>query len=120
MSGKVDPNQKFEGDDVRQWVPQMKRENMIANRPLLDILSDLAKQKNAASAQISLAWMLHKYPHVVPVPGSKNQERILENLGAWKVELTEDDFTSLEDALDSIEIHGQRKDLHAPAEFIDC
>lgn len=36
LSGKVDPDQKFEGDDVRQWVPQMKRENMIANRPLLD------------------------------------------------------------------------------------
>ena len=33
-------------------------------------------------AQISLAWMLHKYPNVVPIPGSKNKERIIENLDA--------------------------------------
>ena len=31
LSGKVSPDQKFEGDDVRQWVPQMKKENMISN-----------------------------------------------------------------------------------------
>lgn len=119
LSGKVDPDQKFEGDDVRQWVPQMKRENMIANRPLLDILSDLAKQKNATSAQISIAWMLRKYPHVVPIPGSKNQERILENLSACDVKLTDEEFHSLESALETIEIHGQRSDLDAPTEFID-
>ena len=81
--------------------------------------SDMADKKNATNAQISLAWMLHKYPHVVPIPGSKNQERILENLGAWKVALTDDEFRSLEDALNSMAIHGQRRDLHAPTEFID-
>lgn len=119
LSGKVDPDQKFEGDDVRQWVPQMKKENMLANRPLLDILSDLAKRKNMTSAQLSLAWMLYKYPHVVPIPGSKNKERILENLGACNVELTDEEYRSLEIALDSITIHGQRSDLNAPTEFID-
>lgn len=60
-----------------------------------------------------------KYPHVVPIPGSKNQERILENLGVWNVKLTEDDFNLLENALDRIKVHGQRSDLHAPTEFID-
>ena len=119
LSGKVNPNQEFKGDDVRQWVPQLKKENMIANRPLLEVLSDMADKKNATNAQISLAWMLHKYPHVVPIPGSKNQERILENLGAWNVVLTDDEFRSLEDALNSMAIHGQRRDLHAPTEFID-
>lgn len=119
LSGKVDPNQEFKGDDVRQWVPQLKKENMIANRPLLEVLSDMAGKKNASNAQISLAWMLHKYPHVVPIPGSKNQERILENLGACNVELSDEEFQSLEDALNSMTIHGQRRDLHAPTEFID-
>lgn len=119
LSGKVNPDQKFEGDDVRQWVPQMKRENMLANRPLLEILSEMSKKKNVTSAQISLAWMLHKYPHVVPIPGSKNQERILENLGACNVELTDEEYQSLETALNSITIYGQRSDLNAPTEFID-
>lgn len=83
LSGKVDPNQTFTGDDVRQWVPQLKKENMLANRPLLEVLSNMAARKHATNAQISLAWMLRKYPHVVPIPGSKNKGRILENLGAW-------------------------------------
>lgn len=119
LSGKVSPDQKFEGDDVRQWVPQMKKENMIGNRPVLDIVSEMAARKNATNAQISLAWMLHKYPHVVPIPGSKNKERILENLGAWEVKLTDDEFRTLQDALDRVEIHGQRRDLMAKTEYID-
>ncbi len=108
LSGKVTVNTKFEGDDVRKFVPQLSKENIIANQPILDILNKYSKEKNATNAQISLAWMLHKYPNVVPIPGSKNQERILENLGAWNVELTEAEFNSLEKALDECKIHGHR------------
>ena len=120
LSGKVDPNQTFTGDDVRQWVPQLKKENMLANRPLLEVLSDMAARKHATNAQITLAWMLRKYPHVVPTPGSKNKGRILENLGAWEVELTDGEFQELEDALGRIAIHGQRSDLGNRTEFIDA
>ena len=52
--------------------------------------------------------MLHKYPNVVPIPGSKNQGRILENFWAWNVELSEDEFRELETALAACEIHGHR------------
>lgn len=120
LSGKVDPNQTFTGDDVRQWVPQLKKENMLANRPLLEVLSNMAARKHATNAQISLAWMLRKYPHVVPIPGSKNKGRILENLGAWEVELSDGEFQELEDALGRIAIHGQRSDLGNRTEFIDA
>ena len=37
-----------------------------------------------------------KYPNVVPIPGSKNQERIIENLSAWNVELTDEEFNELQ------------------------
>ena len=100
-------------------LPQMKKENMLANRPFLEVLSQMAAKKNATNAQISLAWMLHKYPHVAPIPGSKNKERILENLGAWKVKLTDEEFQELEEALDRIPIHGQRQDRGAKTEFFD-
>lgn len=52
--------------------------------------------------------MLHKYPNVVPVTGSKNKERIIENLDASKVELTEEEFRSLEDALNQCKVYGHR------------
>ena len=81
---------------------------MEANQPILDLLERYATSKNATKAQISLSWMLHKYPNVIPIPGSKNQERILENLGAGDVTLTEDEFTALEKALEQISVHGHR------------
>lgn len=108
LSGKVTTETKFEGDDVRKFVPQLTKENIVANQPILDILAQFAEQKNATNAQISLAWMLHKYPNVVPIPGSKNRERILENLGAWNVELTDEEFSAIEAALDACAVHGHR------------
>ncbi|KAK2955627.1 hypothetical protein BLNAU_9486 [Blattamonas nauphoetae] len=49
-----------------------------------------------------------KYPNVVPIPGSKNQERILENLGGGKVKLSDEDFKRLEEGLNAREIAGHR------------
>lgn len=108
LSGKVTIDTKFEGDDVRKFVPQLSQENIKSNQPILDILSRFSKEKNATNSQISLAWMLHKYPNAVPIPGSKNQERILENLGAWNVALTDDEFHDLETALDGCTVYGHR------------
>lgn len=109
LSGKITTETKFDAaDDVRKFVPQLTKENIAANQPILDMLAKYSALKNAASAQICLAWMLHKYPNVVPIPGSKNQERILENLGAWNVELTDTEFAELEQALDACTVYGHR------------
>lgn len=110
---------KFAGDDVRKWVPQLSKQNIVANQPFIDLVTDMAGRKQATNAQISLAWMLKKYPNVVPIPGSKNQERILENLGAWKAELADEEFQELEDALARIQVHGRRKDVNMGSEYID-
>lgn len=109
LSGKVSAETDFShSDDVRKFVPQLKRENIEKNRPILDLLKECAEKKNATMAQISLAWMLSKYPNVVPIPGSKNKERILENLGAWNVALTDEEFSALDAALQKIPVHGHR------------
>ena len=113
LSGKVTVETKFEGDDVRKWVPQLSKENIVANQPILDVLDRFSKEKNATNAQISLAWMLHKYPNCVPIPGSKNQERILENLNAMNVELTDEEFKQLEAALDTCTVYGHRGNVES-------
>ena len=95
-------------DDVRNWVSQLSRRNIEGNQPIVEMLKDFAGKKNATPAQISLAWMLHKYPNVVPIPGSKNKERIIENLDSADVELTEDAFSALEDALNGLKVYGHR------------
>ena len=109
LSGKITPDTKFEkNDDVRNWVPQLSRQNIIGNQPIVDLLKKYAELKNATPAQISLAWMLHKYPNVVPIPGSKNEERIIENLDASEVELTDEEFDSLKAALNKCRVYGHR------------
>ena len=109
LSGKIQADTQFEKvDDVRNWVPQLSKENIIGNQPVIDIISEYAARKNATNAQISIAWILHKYPNAVPIPGSKNQERILENLGSWDVALSDEEMAALDAALASCKIHGHR------------
>lgn len=109
LSGKITTKTKFErNDDVRNWVPQLSKANIAGNQPIIDLLKEFADKKRATSAQISLAWMLHKYPNVVPIPGSKNKERIIENLDASNVELTEEEFGMLEERLNQCRVYGHR------------
>ena len=109
LSGKITTETKFDrNDDVRNWVPQLSRANIAGNQPIIDLLRQYADLKQATPAQISLAWMLHKYPNVAPIPGSKNRERIIENLDASLVELSDDEFRSLEDALNHCKVYGHR------------
>ncbi len=109
LSGKITTETKFErNDDVRNWVPQLSKANIAGNQPIIDLLRCYGDMKQATPAQVSLAWMLHKYPNVVPIPGSKNRERIIENLDAALVELTDEEFRSLEEALNQCRVYGHR------------
>lgn len=110
LSGKYTPAQEYKGDDVRRVITRFEKENMVANQPLLDLLHQFAQEKNATPAQISLAWMLHKYKFLVPIPGSRKPERIAENLHAADLELTPREFNRIEAELANIEIHGNRTD----------
>ena len=109
LSGKISTDTQFEKvDDVRNFVPQLTKENIAANQPIVDLLKRFAVLTDATAAQISLAWMLHKYPNVIPIPGSKNKERIMENLGASTVVLSTNEFKELEDSLNALHIYGHR------------
>ena len=109
LSGKITPQTQFESyDDVRNWVPQLSKANIAGNQPIVELLRQYAEMKHATPAQISLAWMLHKYPNVVPIPGSKNRDRIIENLDAANVELTDEGFSALEASLNQCKVYGHR------------
>lgn len=109
LSGKITPNTEFgRVDDVRVWVPQLKQENIAGNMPIVEMVKDFAAEKQATPAQISLAWMLRKYANIVPIPGSKNKEHIMENLQACEVQLTDEEFCRLESGLDRLPVHGIR------------
>jgi aryl-alcohol dehydrogenase-like predicted oxidoreductase len=109
LSGKINANTEFEkNDDVRNWVPQCKKENIIGNQPIIDLISKFAAKKGATPAQFSMAWMIKKYPNVVPIPGSKNKERIIENLDTYKVHLTDQELNDFENELKKYKVYGHR------------
>jgi aryl-alcohol dehydrogenase-like predicted oxidoreductase len=110
LSGKVRAGDKYEGDDVRRVITRFDNRNIEANQPLLDLLHRFADEKGVTSAQISLAWMLAKWPFVTPIPGSRKIERIDENLGAADVDLTADELARIEGELAQVSIHGNRTD----------
>lgn len=109
LSGKISADTQFEKvDDVRNFVPQLTKENIAANQPIVDLLKRYAVLTDSTAAQICLAWMLHKYPNVIPIPGSKNKERIMENLRASTVVLSTNEFNELEENLNALHIYGHR------------
>ncbi len=110
LSGKYDKNTQYKGDDVRRVITRFDPKNVERNQPLLDLLHAVANKKGVTPAQISLAWMLHKNLHVVPIPGMRSDKRILENLGAAEVELSDEECGNIERELSKITIYGDRTD----------
>jgi aryl-alcohol dehydrogenase-like predicted oxidoreductase len=75
---------------------------------MVDLLGNIAQEKQATPAQIALAWLLAQKPWIVPIPGTTKIHRLEENLGAVEIELTENDLAQIEDAASKIEIEGAR------------
>jgi len=108
LTGAINENTKFDSTDFRNTVPRLTAENRKANQPILDLLADFAKKKNATNAQIAIAWILAQKPWIVPIPGTTKLERLDENLGAAKIKLTPDEVRAIEAAASDIKPVGAR------------
>jgi len=108
LTGKIDENTTFSDSDIRNRIPRFTAEARQANQALVDLLGEIAEQKQATSAQIALAWLLAQKPWIVPIPGTRKLERLEENIGAARVELTPDDLREIENAASNIMVQGDR------------
>ena len=93
-------------------------ENRAANQALVDLVTNIATQKEVTPAQIALAWILAQKPWIVPIPGTTKLHRFDENIGAVEVELTSDDLKLIKEAASKIKIVGDRYQS-ANAKMID-
>ncbi|HEX9425590.1 MAG TPA: aldo/keto reductase [Pyrinomonadaceae bacterium] len=112
LTGKINENTTFDSSDFRNIVPRFTPEARKANQALVDLLSKVAKRKNATSAQIALAWLLAQKPWIVPIPGTTKLNRLEENVGAAEIELTSDDLREIDNAASKITVHGARYPEH--------
>ncbi len=82
--------------DFRRHHPRFQGENLRRNPERFAPLSDLAADKGVSTAQPALAWLLHQGPDVVPIPGTRDPDRIAENAAA-AVGLSEDELRRIEE-----------------------
>jgi aryl-alcohol dehydrogenase-like predicted oxidoreductase len=108
LTGKVDENTTFDSTDIRARNPRFTPEAIKANRAVIDLLEKIGAQHGATPPQIALAWLLAQKPWIVPIPGSRKLERLDENLGALKVELTAGDLDEIKTAMSQITVVGDR------------
>jgi aryl-alcohol dehydrogenase-like predicted oxidoreductase len=108
LAGKIDENTEFGDGDIRKVLPRFTEEARIANKTLLDLLSQFAAKRNATPAQIALAWVLAQKPWIVPIPGTTKLHRLTENNGAASIELTKAELQEIENASSNIKITGTR------------
>ncbi len=108
LTGQVDEKTAFDKADIRSRTPRFTEENRRANRVLVDQLSEIAGRKGVTSGQLALAWLLTQKPWIVPIPGTRRQERMLENAAAADFQLSPDDLAAIEAVTSQTEIQGAR------------
>ena len=108
LTGKIDENTTFDSADFRNRLPRFAPEARKTNQAMVDLLSRIARRRNATPAQIALAWLLAQKPWIAPIPGTTKLERLEENIGAEAIQLTPDDLREIESASAQIMVQGAR------------
>jgi len=108
LTGAIDANTRFAPGDIRGVEARFSPENLPHNLALVEIVRRWAERKNAAPAQIALAWLLAQRPWIVPIPGTTQMAHMLENTGAADVRFTSSELAELNAAVRAIEVHGER------------
>ena len=109
LTGTVKKDAVFADNDIRHSIPRfMEQENMEHNQALAEAVKQFATEHRLAPAQIALAWLLHQKPFIVPIPGTKSETRLQENMSAAYVELTDADYKKLDEILEEHTVIGAR------------
>lgn len=95
LTGAVNSASLGDGD-FRKNLPRFSAEAETANHPLVESLHSFATARGMTNAQVALAWMLCKHPHVVPIPGTRRSRYLEENTAASGYELSAEDVAELD------------------------
>lgn len=102
-----DPSQLSAGD-LRLTMPRFYPEHFFHNLQLLEPLKTIAEKLDATTAQVSLAWLLGKAPHIIPIPGTTNPSHCTENFLAQEIKLSAEDILQLDQCFNERELKGKR------------
>ena len=72
------------------WLPIANGDHARSRVP-----AEIAAELSATPAQVSLAWLLHRSPVVVPIPGTRSELHLQENVDSAHLRLSEDQLSRL-------------------------
>ena len=99
---------KLADDDFRKRNPRFSGEAEARNRQLVAALGELAAARGLSNAQLALAWLLNKAPHVIPIPGTRRITYLESNVSAADITLTADELAELDRLFDPLAVAGAR------------
>ena len=108
LAGSVKRAEEYPEGDYRRGDPRYQGENFDANMRAASTVRELAARKSVTPGQIALAWLLHKGPGVVPIPGTKRRHHLEDNVGAVAVSLSTQEKNALDVALAPENVSGPR------------
>jgi aryl-alcohol dehydrogenase-like predicted oxidoreductase len=80
------------------WYPMAAGKLLKTDHPLSQILTQISGRYKTTPAQLSLAWLLHRSPVVLPIPGTSRVEHLEENVAAASLQIGPDEWAQLEAA----------------------
>lgn len=98
LTGKIQSLDDLAPNDWRRRNPRFEQQNLQRNLDLAKRVENLAKEKRCTPAQLALAWLLKQGEDIVPIPGTKRQKYLEENMAAASVQLGADDLARIEKA----------------------
>ncbi len=108
LTGDVKRAEEYPADDYRYNDPRYQGANYDANVAAAQTVRDIAETLGVKPGQIALAWLLHKGPHIVPIPGTKRRKYLEENVAAAAIVLDAAQMTALDAALAPEKVAGPR------------
>ncbi|HWK54746.1 MAG TPA: aldo/keto reductase, partial [Hyphomicrobiales bacterium] len=104
----TDPKAQLEAADIRHHMPRFHPDNYARNLQLLESYQAIADEAGCTMAQLALAWLLHRAPHIIPIPGTRHVAYAEENIGALDVELTQEQMARLDRLINTETVVGER------------
>jgi aryl-alcohol dehydrogenase-like predicted oxidoreductase len=106
----------LDAKDIRRGMPRFSSENYPANLKLQAAYNTVAQEVGCTSAQLALAWLLHKAPHIIPIPGTTRPAHLQEDLSAVDVSISAGVMARLEGLFNGSTVAGNRYNAQANSE----
>ena len=108
LTGEVKRAEEYPEGDFRRGDPRYQGENFDANMRAAEVVREVARSLGVKPGQVAIAWLLHKGPDIVPIPGTKRVKYLEENVAAASISLDAAQRSALDDALAPEKISGPR------------